>query len=46
MGEQSDDPLLGESLDSRFRLDKCLGEGAMGRVYLARQMSVDRDVAV
>ena len=40
------DPLLGRTLDGRFVLQSVLGRGAMGVVYLARQLSVDRPVAV
>jgi eukaryotic-like serine/threonine-protein kinase len=40
------DGLCGEVLDGRFRLEERLGAGGMGTVYRARQLSVDRDVAV
>ena len=39
------DPLLGRELGG-CRLDKLLGRGAMGAVYKARQLKLDRDVAV
>ncbi len=39
------DPLLGRVLGG-CRLDKLLGEGGMGAVYLATQTSLDRRVAV
>ena len=29
-----------------FRIERLIGEGGMGQVYLARQLSMDRDVAV
>ncbi len=29
-----------------FRIERMIGEGGMGQVYLARQLSMDRDVAV
>jgi len=41
-----EDPLLGEVVDERFRLDEKLGEGAVGRVYRATQLSIDRPVAI
>lgn len=44
--ESAADPLLGEKLDGRFRIDEILGEGGMGKVYRGRQMSVEREVAV
>ena len=44
--DESDDPLVGEVLDGRFRIDAPLSEGGMGKVYLASQMGVDRKVAV
>jgi serine/threonine protein kinase len=41
-----DDPLVGTVLDGRYRLDRLLGEGGMGRVYASTQLSVGRDVAI
>ena len=41
-----DDPLVGTVLDGRFRLDRLLGEGGMGRVYAGTQLSVEREVAI
>lgn len=40
------DPYLGRTLGERYALVGLLGEGAMGAVYLARQMPLDREVAV
>lgn len=44
--EQGDDALVGEVLDARFRIERVLGEGGMGKVYRAMQLSVDRPVAL
>lgn len=38
--------LVGETLDDRFLLQEKFGEGAMGFVYLADQLSIDRQVAI
>jgi serine/threonine protein kinase len=43
---QSQDPLLGLLVDGRFEVLERIGSGGMGTVYRARQLSVDRDVAV
>lgn len=40
------DPLLGEVLDGKYRLDAALGKGGSGRVYVATQLSLHRQVAV
>ncbi|MGM0597142.1 MAG: serine/threonine protein kinase [Myxococcota bacterium] len=40
------DPLLGEVLLGQFEITEVIGQGAMGKVYLARQLSIDRNVAV
>ena len=39
------DPLIGKQLGG-CRIDTLLGRGAMGAVYKARQMRLDRDVAI
>ena len=38
--------LVGETLGGRFELLKLIGEGGYGEVYLANQVSMDREVAV
>ncbi len=38
--------MLGRLLASKYRLDREIGAGAMGRVYRARQLDLARDVAV
>lgn len=41
------DELVGRTIgDGRFRLERLLGSGASGRVYVARQRSLDRCVAI
>lgn len=37
---------IGTVIDDRFRIDDFLGQGGMGRVYEATQLSVDRRVAI
>lgn len=43
---KDDDPLIGTEIDGRFRIERVLGEGGMGKVYRAVQLSVDRPVAL
>lgn len=38
--------LIGETLDGRYVLEKCIGRGGMGVVYLASQSALDRKVVV
>lgn len=40
------DPLLGQTIDERYRVDGVIGEGGMGTVYRARDLSQERDVAM
>src|SRR6202008_3738114 len=40
-----DDDLVGKTFDD-FRVLRRLGEGGMGRVYLAEQISLKRNVAI
>jgi serine/threonine-protein kinase len=40
------DPLCGQVLDGRYRIERRLGAGGMGAVYVGRQQAVDRAVAV
>ncbi len=41
-----DFPMLGETLAGRYELLDVIGEGGMGLIVRARQLSMDRDVAV
>ncbi|MFT5993925.1 MAG: serine/threonine protein kinase [Bradymonadia bacterium] len=38
--------VIGQIIAARFRIDGRLGQGGYGDVYRARQLSVDRDVAI
>lgn len=43
---EPDDPRIGMILDQRFRLERMVGEGGMGRVYAGRDIKLGRRVAV
>lgn len=40
------DVMLGQVLDGRYELTEFIAEGGMGRVYKARQHTLDREVVV
>jgi serine/threonine protein kinase len=40
------DPLVGTTLDGRFRIEELVGSGGMSNVYRAVQLRVNRDVAI
>ena len=42
----STDRYIGRVIDGRFRIDRTIGQGGMGRVYLATQLSLGQRVAV
>ncbi|UQA63999.1 serine/threonine protein kinase [Polyangium aurulentum] len=42
----SKDPYIGTTFDHRYKIEKLLGEGGMGYVYLARHKVIDKKVAV
>ncbi len=44
--QKKGDPLLGKIIDDRFRVEKMLGAGGMGAVYVGTQLSVRREVAI
>jgi serine/threonine-protein kinase len=45
-GPSARDPLIGQVIAEKYEIGEMLGEGAMGRVYRARQVALDKDIAV
>lgn len=43
---KSDDLLIGQTLDEKYRIEQGLSAGGMGAVYRARHLSMDRPVAI
>lgn len=44
--DRGPDPYLGRTLERAFRVDALIGTGAVGRVYRAHQLGVERNVAL
>jgi serine/threonine protein kinase len=44
--DSSPDPLVGQLFDQRYRVIRKIGQGGMGAVYEARQVAMDRPVAL
>lgn len=45
-GGEGDDPLIGRVIARNFKIESLLGVGGMGKVYKARQLSLDKAVVI
>ncbi len=45
-GTPQGDPFIGQTIAKRFKVVRLIGEGGIGRVYLARQVRLGRDCAL
>src|SRR6516162_7731845 len=43
---ESKDPVLGRTIAGKFLVESYLGGGAMGAVYRAKQLALEKDVAI
>lgn len=43
---ENDDPMLGRTIARNFKIESLLGVGGMGKVYKARQLSLDKAVVI
>jgi diguanylate cyclase (GGDEF)-like protein len=46
LDQGGDDLLLGQVLEGKYRLEKCIGTGGMATVYLAKRLQLGDEVAV
>jgi serine/threonine protein kinase len=46
IAEQSEDALIGQTIDEKYRIEQRLSAGGMGAVYRARHLQMDRPVAI
>ncbi|HEX5966534.1 MAG TPA: hypothetical protein VFY51_11410, partial [Pyrinomonadaceae bacterium] len=46
IAEHTEDSLIGQTLDEKYRIEQRLSAGGMGAVYRARHLLMDRPVAI